>query len=151
MRPNYSANRMSLVVLGKNTLEELEHLVVQYFTDIPNRSLEPNTFPGEPFQGIVPLALQVISVKQAITLDLQFPMREIDTLYSSKPTRYLAHLLGHESKGSLLALLKSKQWAHDLSAGTIRNCSDWSNFGISMTLTEQGFEHYEGHRLSVFA
>ena len=140
---NYSANRMALVVLGKESLDDLESLVKNYFTDIPNRSLAENVFAGDPFQGILPLALEVIPVKQAITLDLQFPMRETESLYLAKPTSYLSHLVGHESKGSLLALLKSKQWAHDLSAGTTRSCSDWSGFGIQMTLTEQGFEHYE--------
>jgi insulysin len=140
---NYSSNRMSLAVLGTETLDELEKLVAYFFTDIPNRSLQPNKFPGQPFQGILPLILQVIPVKQAITLEMQFPMRETDSLYLSKPTRYLAHLIGHESKGSLFALLKNNQWAHDLSAGTSRNCSDWSSFAISITLTDQGFEHYE--------
>lgn len=140
---NYSSNRMALAVLGTETLDESEKLVSHFFSDIPNRSLPANIFPGQPFQGILPLALQVIPVKQATTLEMQFPMRETDSLYLSKPTRYLAHLIGHESKGSLFALLKDKQWAHDLSAGTSRNCSDWSSFSISITLTDQGFENYE--------
>jgi secreted Zn-dependent insulinase-like peptidase len=35
----------------------------------------------------------------------------------SSPLRYLSHLLGHESEGSILSLLRAKGWANGLSAG----------------------------------
>ena len=38
--------------------------------------------------------------------------------YRTKPQRLISHCLGHEGKGSVLALLKQKGWATELEAGT---------------------------------
>lgn len=80
-----------------------------------------------------------------------FPMREVQSLYKSKPTHYLSHLLGHEGQRSVLSLLKEKHWAHELSAGESRSCSDWSSFDVNLQLTETGLEHVEDVVQVVFA
>ena len=41
--------------------------------------------------------------------------------------RYLSHLLGHESEGSLLSLLKSRNWVDSLVAGETHVASDFSS------------------------
>ena len=38
--------------------------------------------------------------------------------YPSRPGDYLAHMIGHEGENSLLSLLKKKNLATELSAGT---------------------------------
>jgi len=139
----YSANVMKLVVLGKESLPELENLCVEYLSGIPNYDIAAPVFPGKPF-GPTELSkqLSVVPVRDGIrSLDLQFPMREIDSLYLCKPTRYLSHLIGHEGKGSILALLKDKGWANELSSGESRSCSDWSAFSISIELTAEGLQN----------
>jgi insulysin len=138
----YSANVMKLVLLGKESLEELEALAQKYLTNVPNQDIDVPHFPGTPF-GKEELCkkLMIVPVKDGMrSLEMQFPMREIDSLYLYKPTRYLSHLIGHEGKGSILELLKEKGWANELSSGESRSCSDWSAFSISVDLTDEGLE-----------
>ena len=149
---HYSSNRMALVVLGKETVDELQTWVEGFFANVPNHSLEPNVFPGDPFANeTLPKRLLVAPVQPQITVDLSFPLREVQTLYRSKPLYYVSHLLGHESAGSVLAFLKDRQWANDLSSGEAVNCTDWSSFSIKITLTETGLEHLQEVVEVVFA
>ena len=62
-------------------------------------------------------------------------------LWRSKPHRYLSHLLGHESEGSLLSLLKRKGWADALCAGDFHSSSDFALFEVQVDLTEEGMDH----------
>ena len=140
----YSANVMKLVVLGKESIDELEKLVETYFTPIVNKDIAIPVFPGQPF-GTDQLAkrVSVVPVKEMRAVELTFPMREVETLYKQKPARYISHLIGHEGKGSILSLLRELGWANDLSAGEARSCSDWSSFSIHIDLTDDGLEHVD--------
>jgi len=138
----YSANVMKMVIYGEESLQDLEALATKYLSDIPNSDIDVPQFPGKPF-GPEELCkiLSIVPVRDGIrSLELQFPMREIDTLYRQKPGRYISHLLGHEGAGSILELLKQKGWANELSAGESRSCSDWSSFSISIELTDLGLD-----------
>ena len=88
----YSANVMKLVVLGKEGLPELERLVRTYFSPIENKDIRPPVFPGRPY-GTEQLAkrVSVVPVKEMRSVELTFPMREIETLYMQKPARYISH------------------------------------------------------------
>lgn len=130
----YSANIMKLVILGKESIDELRAIVDEYFSTVPNFDLAKPKFPGNPFPSPTHSCkmLQISPVKEIRTLELNFPMREIDSLYLEKPHRYIGHLLGHEGKGSVLALLKKVGYANELAAGESRSCSDWSMFSVSI-------------------
>ena len=136
----YSANVMKLVVLGKESIDTLESIVQLYFADIANKNVKVPQFPGEPFRSPqLSKRLSIVPVQDgARSLELHFPMREIYSLYLPKPTKYISHLIGHEGAGSILALLRHKGWANELSAGEARTCSDWSSFLISIDLTDLG-------------
>jgi insulysin len=58
-----------------------------------------------------------------------------------QPARYLAHLLGHEGKGSLLSALKRRGWCSHLDAGSRRVGRDMAFFVVSVDLTEEGNQH----------
>jgi len=156
-----------LVVLGKESVADLEAMVKRYFgelidlfdekskdEDTPQMSTDEilqHLYPG-PETWNVPQRLHVVPVSQVHSLELQFPMREIKTIYRSKPTRYLSHLLGHEGKGSLLSLLKSKQYATDLYADdSSKSCASFSIFTIKMELTEEGLSNVDEIVSMVFA
>ena len=87
----YSANVMKLVVLGKEGLPELERLVRTYYSPIENKDISTPVFPGRPY-GTEQLAkrVSVIPVKEMRSVELAFPMREIETLYKMKPARYIS-------------------------------------------------------------
>ena len=45
----YSANLMRCVILGKESLDELESLATTYFTDVPNKRARPSAIVANPF------------------------------------------------------------------------------------------------------
>ncbi len=138
----YSANIMKLVILGRESVDELERIVIEHFSKVPNYDIEKPTFPGKPY-GPDQLGKRVHIVPvQAGTrnLKINFPTRELDSLYLKKPANYVSHLIGHEGVGSILELLKHKGWANELSAGVSRSCSDWGCFTISIELTDLGLD-----------
>lgn len=149
-----------LVVLGKESLDELQTMVETYFGDLVEAFENEEKAPDSPistasrdeilrgFYNVpkwqVPQRLHVVPVSQVHALELQFPMREIVSLYRSKPTRYLSHLLGHEGTGSLLSLLKSKQYATELYADdSSKSCVAWNVFTVHMELTDIGLENVD--------
>lgn len=71
-------------------------------------------------------------------LDLAFPFIDEEEFFESHPSRYAAHLIGHEGPGSLLAYLKKKGWANQLSAGPQLLARGSAFFGVYITLTEDG-------------
>lgn len=141
----YSANRMKLVVLGRESLDELEGVVADLFSGVRNKDLPQNRWDGvQPFTEREALT-QVFAkpVMDSRTLDIYFPYQDEEELYESHPSRYLSHLIGHEGPGSILAYIKSKGWANGLSAGAMPICPGAAVFTISIRLTEDGLKQYE--------
>jgi insulysin len=148
----YSANRMKLAVLGKESVEELSKWVSDRFSSIPNKDLPLNTidtpfFPG----GFLPATLQVETVMDKRSMTLAFPIPSPTPHLSSQPMSYLANLIGHEGKGSLLSALKSKELVDTLSAGTQFDTRSKALFMISMSLTEKGLKEQNQILETVFS
>lgn len=143
-KEHYSANRMKLVVLGRESLDELQEWVEEFFTAVPDQNLPKLRWDGVPVYGEKDLGIEVFvkPVMQKRQLDLHFPYPDEEELWQSKPGRYIAHLVGHEGPGSLLAYLKGKGWVNDLSAGAAPLCPGTGHFSSSLTLTEEGLKHY---------
>ena len=59
-------------------------------------------------------------------------------LSSLQPTNYVAHLIGHEGKGSLLSLLREKGWCNKLLAGPTAGAKGFMFFIVEVDLTEKG-------------
>ena len=148
----YSANIMTLAVLGKEPLDQLEQWVKNLFSLIPNKKIKP-------FEAQVPLyaedslprLLEVKTLKQKYSIALVFNLPEIRSHYASKPLHYLSNLLGHEGKHSLLSELKSKNWVDYLSAGAELNHPEGSSFTISVRATALGFENWENIVASIMS
>ena len=135
----YQADYMTLSIEGPQTLEELTQLVTEMFSGIKNNKstllpiTEPLYLPEH--QSIY---VNVKPVKNDHQLIISFAMESIDKFYQDKPESVLAYLIGHEGAGSILATLKQKQWAMGLTAGSGINGSNFKDFNISISLTEQG-------------
>ena len=137
----YSANMMKLAVLGKESLDDLEAMVTEIFSAVPDKGIKAPEFPGTPYTSdLLGRQISIVPVRETRSLELFFPMREVKSLYKAKPSHYLSHLLGHEGRGSVLALLKKYGWANELSCGQSRSSSDWSSFVLSVDLTEEGLQ-----------
>lgn len=141
---HYSANLMTLVVLGKEEIPVLKSWVEQLFGDIPDRkarrakTLVPLFSPGT-----LPLRLRVQAVRDQRSLSVMFPIPALLPYYRSKPMRIVGEQLGHEGAGSLLAALKSKGWARSLSAGGGSGKKNESTFDVNIELTKAGFAHQD--------
>jgi len=141
----YSAQRMCLCVLGGEDLQTMEKWAVELFGKVkPVAEPLPDYSSCEfPYDG--GMIYKLPGVKEGHGLHMLFQLPSLDEHYSSRPDEYLSHLIGHEGSGSILALLKEKGWASDLSAGVAdEGCSKNSLvyiFSIDIMLTEQGLCH----------
>ncbi|KAJ9639866.1 metalloprotease [Coniosporium tulheliwenetii] len=149
---NYSANRMKLVVLGRENLDELESWVQELFSEVKNKDLPRNRWDDVAPYTETELAMQVFAkpVLDTRILDMYFPYQDEEELYESQPGRYISHLIGHEGPGSILAYIKGKGWANSLAAGPMPLCPGSSLFSISVRLTEDGLKHYQEVATTVF-
>ncbi|CAH8354392.1 unnamed protein product [Eruca vesicaria subsp. sativa] len=140
----YHGGLMKLVVIGGESLDILESWVVELFGDVKNGSKIRPTLEakGPIWEGGKLYRLE--AVKDVHTLDLTWTLPPLRHAYVKKPEDYLAHLLGHEGRGSLLSFLKDKGWASSLSAGVgddgINRSSLAYVFGMSIHLTDSGLE-----------
>ncbi len=140
----YSANQMKLVVLGSESLDELEALVRPMFSPVPNKSFE-HTEIAAPFfaEGGLPMLVKIEPEATLRQLQLAFPIADYREAYQAKPLTYLGNLVGHEGGGSLLSQLKAEGLAEALGAGSGSAWRGGALFNVSITLTEQGVEQYE--------
>lgn len=151
-RAHYSANLMTLVVLGKQSISELEAMVSGMFAAIPNHRSALQQIDQPLFDNAqLPLSIDITPVKDIRHLSLQFPLPSLYPYYQTKPSHYIANLLGHEGRGSLLSYLKQQGWAESLSAGLGHNASDASTFNISIALTRAGLQQTDAIVEAVFA
>jgi insulysin len=135
----YSANVMRLVVLGSQSLDELEALTAPLFSQIPNRFLERDTIIEPLFElGSLPLFVQLQPLATQRHLSVSFPLPDYRAQYHVKPEVYLGNLIGHEGKGSLLSALKQDGLAEGLSAGQGLAWRGGALFSITISLTEKG-------------
>ncbi|WP_372878360.1 insulinase family protein [Spongiibacter marinus] len=148
----YSANIMSLTVVGRESLAELESMVRARFSAIENRevNIEPITQPLFEPQAL-PRWVTIQPVQTERRLSIQFPVVDASPHWRDKPLSYIANLLGHEGKGSLLSALKRAGWADGLSAGQSLDMQGQAMFGVNIALTEAGMEHLDSIVQQVFA
>ena len=136
----YSSDQMTLVVLGRESLNELRQMVEKRFVAVPLRqSLEKVSGVRLFKRGFLPAKVEIKPLKDERRLNMMFPVDSSDIYYREKPLRYLGNILGHEGEGSLFALLKSLGWAEGLSAGGGMGGRNQGSFVISVQLTPEGY------------
>jgi insulysin len=135
----YSANNMRLVVLGSQSLDELEALARPLFSQVPDRGYERPLI-AEPLfaPGTLPLFVQLQPQATQRQLDVSFPIPDYRDRYRINPEGYLGNLVGHEGKGSLLSRLKAEGLAESLAAGNGLSWPGGGLFNVSISLTEKG-------------
>jgi insulysin len=141
---NYSANVMQLAVLGAESLDELEAMVVPLFSAVPNTHRTQDAIAAPLFSPErLPMLVQVKPQATLRQLDLAFPIPDYRKAYDAKPVSYLGNFIGHEGEGSLLSQLKAEGLAEGLSAGTGLHWPGGGLFSVSISLTEKGVSDYQ--------
>ncbi|MFN3709308.1 MAG: insulinase family protein [Alishewanella aestuarii] len=148
----YSAQRMSLCLVGPQSLTELQQLATRYFSaikgDVAAKSpLQVPLYLAE-HQG---LQLTIRPHKSSQRLVVSFALPDIQPWYRYKIVSFLAHLLGDEGPGSLLALLKAQGLVNQLSAGGGIDGSNYKDFTLAFELTQLGRQQYQQVVQAVFA
>lgn len=143
-RAHYSADRMTAVLAGNYSLDQLEQWAKSHFNAVPVRKTEERA-PRPPLftPGQLPLDMNIEPVKEIRRLQFTFPMPEARSLYRYKPVQVLSSLIGHEGEGSLLAFLKEKGWAEGLSAGRSMGTEFETTLVVQIQLTRLGLLHTE--------
>ncbi|KAI5950239.1 STE23 [Candida jiufengensis] len=143
---SYSSNIMSLVILGKENLDTLSTWAIEKFSSIPNKNLTRPNYQGKVIydqQNLLKL-IKAKPVKNTHQLEISFMIPDdLENQWDSKPQSYFSHLLGHESEGSILNYLKSKNWVTELSSGNSNVCQGNSVYMIEFQLTPLGLENWE--------
>ncbi|GKV20787.1 hypothetical protein SLEP1_g30857 [Rubroshorea leprosula] len=140
----YHGGLMKLVVIGGEPLDVIQSWVMELFADVRQG---PRAQPKFTVEGPIWKAgklYRLEAVKDVHILDLTWPLPCLRPDYLRKPEDYLAHLLGHEGRGSLHSFLKARGWATSLSAGVgdegMLRSSVAYMFVMSIHLTDSGLE-----------
>lgn len=140
----YSSNIMTLAVLGKESLDELEALVVPLFGPVLDRDVTAPSWPEHPFPpSRRRTRVHCVPVKDTRSLSISFPSPDMRRYYKSGPARYVSHTVGHEGPGSLLAALKARGWCNNLSADPTGGARGFGFFDVLVDLTEEGIDHVD--------
>ena len=141
---HYSADNMTLVVLGPESVEQLEKLVQTKFNAVSKRkTASPPAVPPLFLENQLPAIVKTESIRDLYQLSLNFPVPPIRQHFENKPLHYLSAVLGHEGPGSLLDTLKQRGLAKSLSAGPGFDYDDTATMFVNIGLTEKGFHSFE--------
>lgn len=147
----YSSNIMTLAVVGPQSLDQLKAMVVERFSQVPNRHVveEPISLPLF-VDGRLPELVYIKPEKRLRSLNLTFPVADNSEFYRQKPLAFISNILGHEGRGSLLSALKDRGWAEGLSAGPGLMYHGGGSFSVTVQLTELGLQHTDQIIAGVF-
>lgn len=141
---NYSSNLMTVTILSNESLDTLTNWTVEMFSNIENKSLPKPIYLNSPFnsENYINKLYKIKPIRQMRTLQITFPIPSTAQYWEYLPNRYISHLIGHESKGSLLYNFKLKGWANGLSSGASQLSPGFSEFSINVDLTTEGLKNY---------
>ena len=148
----YSANQMTLAVVGPQSLDTLKNMVQDAFAKIPNKNVEK---PESSWNGVIPPysenslipsfghVIKVVPVQDLRQVSIQWPIiykddQDRTNALLTKQANYASHLIGHEGPGSLLSYLKKKGWVNSLGASGESELSDFEIFEVTVGLTKAG-------------
>ena len=141
----YSSDIMCLVVYSAMELDELEKMVLEIFQNIENKNIGEISFAGVPepypteYKGKI---IKVMPIKEGDKIKFTFYFPNLEASKKKKTLQYYSHMIGHESKGSLLDLLIKEQLATKLTAGSNHIGNYFSTLYVEITLTDKGFNEH---------
>lgn len=90
----YSANIMCLAVYGRETLDELEAMIIPRFSEIINKDVVSPKWPNHP---VLPehyaTKVSIVPIKDSRTLSLTFPTGDLDQFYKAGVSIFLRTLV----------------------------------------------------------
>jgi insulysin len=143
----YTPQNMKLVVLANTNLDIMQSNIAQYFSDIRLETLGREVKLNSPYElhkayGKDQLGKLIWYNKISPTpnLDIIFALDEIKSLFQYKPMDYVSYILKYSGDGSLIKYLKSNKLASKVEVGVISSYKNFSQFAVSVTLTDKGLD-----------
>ncbi|KAI0795391.1 LuxS/MPP-like metallohydrolase [Abortiporus biennis] len=151
-KEQYCASRMTLAVVGKESLDELAAMTVPLFAPIVNRGLDPRPAIDPNPWGDEDLGIEVFlkTVKDYHSFRMTFLLPDQSENYTTQPGQIIAHFVGHEGPGSVCSYLKKRGWLVDLSAYPSRSNREIHTFKVEGRLSKEGYLHYDEVILAIF-
>lgn len=148
----YSADRMSAIIIGRESNATLLQWGRELFADVPKRQPSDLTIAEKLFDGVkLPLEVRNPSVKNEKNLSLFFNFPYYPSNEYNKSLGYISHVIGYEGEGSLLAALKARGYANELYSGAGYRIGQESSFEIGVQLTDKGYSHSHAVIAMIFA
>lgn len=144
-RKHYVAGNMSLSIYGPQSISELKTLAERYFSAIRSvKDTEPTVYDQPQFAPEdLPVLAEIKPRREMRRLEFRFPIPGTAGNLDTRPYDYVAHLLGHESEGSLLSVLKRRGWAENLSASAADLTRSNTTFDVAIELTPAGVDAWQ--------
>jgi insulysin len=147
----YVPSNMRLVVLSNQSLDNIENNIAQYFSDIRLDMQQKDSIQFDDIRNNkkafskneLGKLVWYQKIAQSDNLDIIFVLDEIKSHQHLKPLDYVIYLLRYLGKGSLFNHLKSKKYATKMEVGLIASYKNFSEFAISISLTEEGIKNIE--------
>ena len=142
---HYSSHLMTLAIVSSLPIDTLEKWADDYFSTIKQRSIKHKYIGNNYYHGEV--NKQIITIKpiqDRSELYLFFPIPVHFYLDPGEKTyQLIASLIGDESDGSLLSLLKKDELATGLSAGVSGETTQYGSATVLITLTKKGVDNVD--------
>ena len=136
----YSSHLMKLVIVGQESLKELEEQVTHIFSHIPPKNVNVNY---ENYENIFndAMTVQIIPLKNEHKLIMTWPFNTQNNNVANSSIKFLSHLISNECKKSLFYELNKKFYAKWLTLD-FENVSCVNKIlNISIGLTDNGFNN----------
>lgn len=161
----YSANQMTLAVVGPQSPQALRKMIDDAFGKVPNRNTSK---PEDEWKGIIPPfngnsvipsyghVVKLVPVQDLRQVTISWPIvytsdEDKRNALLTKQANYAAHLIGHEGPGSLLSYLKTRGWANSLEASGNTELADFETFEVTVGLSRAGLEAVDKVIESIFS
>ena len=82
----------TFLVLGNQSLDELESYVREHFNNVENKNVTPNVW-DHPYESGNPTITHVVPIKDIRTLNMSFPIPDTQEHFRNKPVSYISHLV----------------------------------------------------------
>ncbi|CDW84143.1 insulin-degrading enzyme [Stylonychia lemnae] len=141
----YSSNIMRLVLVGRDSLENLEKLAVENFSDVVNKEVVLKDLSNEIVydENSLGKLYKVVPHKNLKKILIHWNLPYSEHLWNQKPSSIISHLIGHEGPNSLLSQLIKEGLATSLQSSNSSRMDCIDQFSVSVGLTDKGEENYQ--------
>lgn len=148
-RQNYLPDRMTVSVIGRESVDTLKGWVVEKFSEVSGDPADKPARPAPFRDDQLGVRIDLVPLDERRELELQFPLPPQQPIWPAKPLSLITNLLSHQGEGTLFAALKSAGWIEWLRAGN-EGADDYDQLTVRVGLTEAGAEQIEPIVAAVF-